>query len=357
MVCIAAFIILAIISIFSAKYRKLTGEAWGCVARKLTLRPCDSNFKDDVKNSILSRVVIKQPKMVKFTSVAIEVGAFLIVILTVWSLLVAVKSGISLYVYGTCEPSNAAACSLDSSESCSIDKENIGFWDSVIQLKFHVWLGNWLKEYGDAIVAIPTRIQHWESSDYLPQNATYKNKYDSSKPTAVDIFDPGCSACRKLYLNQIKYNFASRYNLAYIAYPIPLKSSDNGYKFKNSLLITQYLEAIRLNPLKSSDRSVDWKIMERIFGENDSKGVSWQYKIDNSMSNSDTEALLHKWLAEFGYGTNQVAQISEVAKSQKVANIIKSNKKLVTDKIKTVKIPTIIFDGRRYSGVINNELK
>lgn len=357
MVCIAAFIILAIIGIFSAKYRKLTKEAWGCVARKLTLRPCDSNFKDDVKNSILSRVVIKQPKMVKFTSIAIEVGAFLIVVLTIWSLLVAVKSGISLYVYGTCEPSNAASCSLDSSEACSIDKENIGFWDSIIQLKVHIWLGNWLQEYGDAIVAIPTRMQHWESTDYLPQNATYKDNYDTNKPIAVEVFDPGCSACQRLYMNQEKYNFSDRYNLTYIAYPIPQKSAKNGYKFKNSLLIVRYLEAIRLNPLKSSDRPVDWKMIERIFSEKDPKGVSWQYKFNNSLNNDDAETLLQKWLAEFGYGTDQVVQLSEVAKSQKVTDIIETNRKLVTDKIKTVKIPTIIFDGRRYSGVINDELK
>lgn len=357
MVCIAAFIVLVVISIFSAKYRKLTGEAWGCVARKLTLRPCDSNFKDDVKNSILSRVVIKRPKMVKFTSIAIEVGAFLIVVLTIWSLLVAVKSGVSLFVYGTCEPSNAAACSLDSSEACSIDKENIGFLDSIVQLKVHIWLGNWFSEYGEAIAAIPTRIQHWESTDYLPVNATYKNNYDASKPTAVEVFDPGCSACQKLYLNQVKNKFYDRYNITYIAYPISLKSSSNGYKFKNSLLIAKYLEAVRLNPLKSSDRPVDWKVVERIFAGKDEKGVSWQFKLNNSISDTDAEVLLKKWLAEFGYGTDQVEQVSNVANSQKVADIIESNKKLVTDKIKTVKIPTIIFDGRRYSGVIDNELK
>lgn len=357
MVCIAAFIVLVIISIFSAKYRKLTGEAWGCVARKLTLRPCDSNFKDDVKNSILSRVVIKRPKIVKFTSVAIEVGAFLIVVLTIWSLLVAVKSGVSLFVYGTCEPSNAAACSLDSSESCSIDKENIGFWDSMIQLKVHIWLGNWVSEYVEAFAAIPTRIQHWESSDYLPANATYRGKYDANKPTAVEIFDPGCAACRKLFLNQIKYNFGDRYNVAYVAYPIPSKSAKNGYLYRNSLLTVKYLEAIRLNPLKNLDQSVDWKVIERIFAGKDEKGISWQYKLNNSINTTDAEALLKKWLAEFGYDVDQIEQISNVANSQVVADIIEANKKLVTDKVKTVKIPTIIFDGRRYSGVISEELK
>lgn len=357
MVCVAAFIVLALISVFSAKYRKLTKEAWGCVAKKITFRPCDSNFKDDVKNSILARVVIKRPKMVKFTSIAIEVGAFLIVALTIWSLLVAFKSGISLYVYGTCEPSNAASCSLDSTESCSIDKEQIGFVDSVFQLKMHVWLWNWLVEYYESIIAIPVRIQHWEPEKYLPENATYKKTFDSSKQTALEIFDPGCSACQKTYINQVKRSFADKYNLTYIAYPIPQASAKGGYKFRNSLLITKYLEAVRLKPLVNSNKSVDWMIVNRIFSEKDTRGVSWQYKLNNSLSGDDAKILIEKWLVEFGYSEIQADEIESLAKSEKVMNIINNNIKLVDERIKTVKIPTMIFDGRRYSGVLDAELK
>jgi hypothetical protein len=36
-----------------------------------------------------------------------------------------------------------------------------------------------------------------------------------------------------------------------------------------------------------------------------------------------------------------------------VAGIIADNKQLVEERIKTVKIPTIIFDGRRHDGLVS----
>ena len=52
MFCIAAFIILALISIFSARYRKLAKKAWSCTLRRVTLRPCDTSFKEETKNKL-----------------------------------------------------------------------------------------------------------------------------------------------------------------------------------------------------------------------------------------------------------------------------------------------------------------
>ena len=114
MVCIAAFIILCILSIFVAilsifrrdlgkKYFKVFKKSWGCVGKKLTLQKCETNFKEDIKNSILKKVVVKRPHLVKPISVAIEVAAVLIVVITIWSLVTAVKSGLSLWALGTCD--------------------------------------------------------------------------------------------------------------------------------------------------------------------------------------------------------------------------------------------------------------
>jgi len=52
--------------IFSAKYRRLAGEAWKCVARKTTFRKCDTNFKADAKARLLGKQVIKRPRLAKF---------------------------------------------------------------------------------------------------------------------------------------------------------------------------------------------------------------------------------------------------------------------------------------------------
>ena len=91
MVCIAAFIILtligvfvAIVSIFKPKvgkaYWKMFKKAWGCLWKKVRLQKCETGFKDDVKNTLLSRVIIKHPKWVKPLSVIIEVISVIIVI-------------------------------------------------------------------------------------------------------------------------------------------------------------------------------------------------------------------------------------------------------------------------------------
>ena len=64
MVCIAAFIILAIIGIFVAivsifkpkvgkAYLKMFKKAWGCLWKKVRLQKCETGFKDDVKNTLL----------------------------------------------------------------------------------------------------------------------------------------------------------------------------------------------------------------------------------------------------------------------------------------------------------------
>ena len=350
MFCIAAFIVLLIIGIFSARYRKLAKRAWGCTLRRVTFRPCDTSFKEEMKGKMLSKVALKTPRLVKTADVAIEVGAALLVILTIWSFLIVVKAGLNLYVYGTCNPSNSSSCSLGS-EACSIETATPSFWTSVKEFKVQNWIGNEAKNFAKTVEAIPTRMQNWKAQDYLPANVTYLNKYDASKPTALEIIDPGCQFCKQLYGNIETAGFANNYNLAYIAYPI--KGTGDSYKFKNSLVVTQYLEAIRLQPLAGSDRPVDWKIVDRIFTGFDDKDVSWQIAINSLMNNDQTRQLLDGWLKEFGYSDAQIAQIKQTAASQQVTDIINANRQIVEKKVKTVKIPTIIFGGRRHDGVVS----
>jgi hypothetical protein len=355
MVCIAAFIVLGIISIFSAKYRKLAGEAWSCTAKRITLRPCDSTFKEDVKNSILSKVLLKAPKLLKVADAAIEIIAAIIVILTIWSVLVATKSLVNLYVYGTCNPSNASSCSLNASEACSANTGEITFTQSVAQFKELEWAGNWFKDFGEGIAAIPSQWQYWSAKNYLPQNVTYYNKYDSTKPTALEVIDPGCSSCKKLFVNIKDTDFLKKYNLAYIAYPIKSVSTDNGYRFKNSLLIAKYLESIRVYALTDSKKAIDWKVIDRIYSEKNSDGIPWQTAFDELLDNQQAKNTLNKWLSEFGYTSNDVTTIEEMLNSQKITNIMNSNRDIVENKIKTVQIPTIIYNGHKRSGVLNKD--
>lgn len=349
MFCIAAFIVLVIISIFSASHRKLLRKAWGCVARRVTLRPCDSSFKEDVKNGILAKVAARYPKLVRATDIAIEVAAFVFVVLTVWSLLVVIKSGLNLYVYGTCNPSNASSCSLGS-ESCSIESAKPSFWTSVKTAKVHSWVASEVGMFVDTVQAIPTRLQDWKAEEYLPANATYARPYDASKPTALEIIDPGCQFCKQLYINSEQANLKDRVNLTYIVFPIPSDSTDNGYKFANSYVISTYLEAIRLTPLDVAEVSADWRILGRIFTEKNEQDIEYQTAFNMFYNEAQTRDVLNSWLEEFGYSKEQAKSIAELANSPQVADQIRANQQIVRERIKTVKIPTLILDGKRLDG-------
>lgn len=354
MFCIAAFIILLIISAFSARHRSMLKKAWGCVTRRLTFRPCESNFKEELKSKLLSKVALKKPKLVKAADIGLEVAAFLVLFITVWSVYVVVKSGLNLYVYGTCNPSNSASCSLGA-EACSIETEKTSFVTSVRTFRVHTWALQEFKDLGKTISTIPTRMQTWQATDYLPQIATYKAPFNESKPTALEVFDPGCSFCKEMYNNLKAANFSERYNLTYIAYPIPSAKEKNGYKFANSLLITQYLEAVKIKPLVNASVPADWQLLDRIFTWQDAENVSFQIRFNAFYNSEQAKNKLHEWLGELGYTEQDIADIHILAGSEKVAYSIATNKNIVENKIKTVKIPTSVFDGRRHDGVVKTK--
>ena len=108
MVCIAAFIILGVIGIFVAiisifkrdfgrAYFKALKKAAGWVGKKVRLQKCDTNFKDDVKNTLLKKVILKHPKWVKPLSIVIETLSVIVVIVFIWAILTAIKSLLALW--------------------------------------------------------------------------------------------------------------------------------------------------------------------------------------------------------------------------------------------------------------------
>lgn len=350
MVCIAAFIVLLFVSIFSVRSRKMLGKAWGCVAKKVTFRPCDTNFKDEIKNGILKKTVIKRPKLVKPLSILIEIGSVLIVIIAVWSLMVLAKSGVALFVYGTCDVSTPSSCSLDASESCTIDTKKLGFFESIGKFKVHEWFGNWFVEFGEAISAIPARVQRWEARDYMPEHAVFYGDFISERPAALDIFDPGCSVCRLSYINQKESGFFDENNVAFLIYPID--DGDGGYNFKNSLLISKYIEAMTLYEVENGNGTKDsWLIINRLFTEYDEREVDYQTAFNSSYDAEKAEKVLLSWLKDFGYLEDEIKTIQQYAHSEEVTEVIKANKEIVNSQIKTKKIPTTIYDGKRHAGL------
>ena len=361
MVCIAAFIILAVlvlavplIRLFNKRLADqimtLFRRSTHCFTRRITLRTCDTTFAEDVKGTVLRRVVLRHPSWVKPLSALMELLSVLIVLATIWSVLVGAKSLVSLYVYGTCNPTTPSSCSLDGSEACTIDAVPVAFNEHPAQ-----WIGEWFSEFGEAIMAIPTKLKHWEARDYLPSQVSYYDDYDQNKPTALDIIDPGCTVCANSFKKQLARGFFKKYNVAILSYPI--KDGRGGYKFPNSYLVAQYLVAVQLKPLKKSGQPMIWQMIKRMYIGKTADGDSNQNAFNVAYDQAKAERVLKDWLRDFGYSDQQLEEIAKLARSDQVAKIIEDNTHLVNDKVKTKKIPTEIFAGQRHDGGFDDATK
>lgn len=345
MVCIAAFIILCLVGIFVAflsifrrdigkKYWAVFKKSWGCVGKKVTLQKCETNFKDDVKNSLLSRVILKHPKWVKPLGIAIEVGSVLIVLITIWSLVEAVKALLALWVFGTCNVSQPASCALGA-EVCGIDAE-----EPKNPLE---WTGRWFSEWGEIFANIPDRFHSWKVEDYLVEPYSFATKYQDGKPLAMDIFDPGCTVCVQSYRNQKSSGFFDNYNTVLMIYPIQLP--DGSYKFNNSDLIAKYMHAA-----DSLDTEYTGQILNRIFTESNDGGIMYQTVLTQATA-ADAEKILQSWLAEFGMEKRKISELVELAHSEEVDQIMANVKDMVENKIHAKGIPTLLYDGKKHNGL------
>lgn len=63
--CIIALVVFGILGIWSAKYRTLAKEAFDCVFRSITLRPCTSKLDQRIKSKLTAKMLIKSPKLAK----------------------------------------------------------------------------------------------------------------------------------------------------------------------------------------------------------------------------------------------------------------------------------------------------
>ena len=345
MVCIAAFIILCLVGVFVAflsifrpdigkKYWSVFKKAWGCVGKKVRLQKCETNFKDDVKNTLLSKVVLKHPKWVKPLGVAIEVGSVLIVLVTIWSLVEAIKALLALWVFGTCNVSQPASCSLGA-EVCGIDAT-----EPKNPLE---WTGRWFGEWGEIFVNIPDRFHSWNAEDYLVEPYTFVTKYEDGNPLALDIFDPGCIICMQSYRNQKASGFFDNYNTAAMLYVIELP--DGTPKFQNSDTIARYFNAANL-----LETPYAAKILDRIFTEANADGINYQAVLA-SLSIDDAEALLQKWLKDFGASAQEIANLKDIAASDTVTDVMLAVKNMVDNQIHAKGIPTAIYDGKKHNGL------
>ncbi len=354
MFCIAAFIIFAVLGIFSVSYRSLAKKAWKCVLRKMTFRPCDINFQEEAKAKLLGKFIITKPRLAKFLDRWIGFIASVFVILSVWSLLVVLDSGLNLLVYDTCNPDNPESCAL-AGDGCGITSGEPGFWVSLKEGQVLLWAKDGVTTLGETITMIPNRFKEWNPNEFVSDSNTYYKPYDSSKTVALEIIDPSCKFCAKLFGNIKDTSFADRYNLTYLVYPIPDTKQPNGYRFPHSQMIASYLEAVKLYPLPSTTTPADWQVLERLFIGKDTDRVDYQIKFNTMYTATEAEDVILSWLTDIGYSEDDRYKIQQAVRSDKTQARLASQKEIVENRIKTVKIPTIMFDGRRYDRAVGPE--
>jgi hypothetical protein len=350
MVCIAAFIILCFLSVFVAilsifkrdlgkRYWKTFKKAWGCVFTKLKLQKCETNFKEDIKNSVLSKVVIKHPKAVKPLSVGIEIASVLIVVITVWSLVVGVRSGLSLLVFGSCDITKPDACA-QASVCVEVDQPT-GFFDR---------LGRWFAGWGDLFTAIPDRLTRYNAEDFITDDMAFYVWNDHGN-YAIDVFDPGCDRCLQGFRNQLRTGFFDQFNTVMIPYPM---FSDGHYKFASSGVISRYLLAAEEWSLEEQGdgvRPLNWRILERLFTEYDDSYVNYQSVFNNFTDEDQAAALLDLWLADFGLDENQVTVLRDAAHSDRIAARLADRKRIADEQLNGHGlVPISVYNGRKHIG-------
>ncbi len=351
MFCIAAFIVFAVLALFSARYRPLAGKAWYCVWRRVTFRPCDIAFGDELKARILAKVLVRWPRLVRPIDRSLDWFAFAFVALSIWSLVAVSLSGLNLWVYDTCNPNSGESCSL-SGEACGVQQASLSLGDALSQGKMAEWASAPLVQLAETVSRVPDRLKHWEPREYLGPTATYANPEDSAKPYALEIIDPSCQYCRKLTYNLEQAGVLSSHNVTYLLYPIPLPNGET--KFPHSMLMASYIEAAKQVPLSVEKRAGDWALLHAIFAQAQSGAtVSLQEKFVLGFTAQQAEQQLQALLKDIGYTPQQVLRVSELARSAEIAHVLAEQRMIVEERVRTIKIPTLLIDGRRYDRVVD----
>ncbi|MCX5841146.1 MAG: thioredoxin domain-containing protein, partial [Deltaproteobacteria bacterium] len=112
--CIIAFVVAAVMSVFSAKYRPLARDGFQCVLRTVTFRPCDTTLEQRIKAEVVSSVLGYSPWVAKTINAHFTFFSWFFLLLTVASLAYSAYGIYNFYLYGNCDgPKAIGACILN----------------------------------------------------------------------------------------------------------------------------------------------------------------------------------------------------------------------------------------------------
>jgi len=127
MPCLIALIILAVLSIFSLKYRILAKEAFDCVFRRITLRPCQTGFNQKIKAAVSSWFLRKSERIGGFVFRRFEILSWIFVIVFSITTFYVGRSVYFYAKYGSCTPEEPQNCVINGLISPEPTSSQAGF--------------------------------------------------------------------------------------------------------------------------------------------------------------------------------------------------------------------------------------
>src|SRR3989338_3910704 len=100
--CLIALPVFAVLAVFSVKYRRLLKDSLHCVARKATLRKCESGLEDRIKAGITGSLIPYSPKTAGFVYKHYTILSWIFVVIMVWSMVIGGIGVYNYYLYGNC---------------------------------------------------------------------------------------------------------------------------------------------------------------------------------------------------------------------------------------------------------------
>ena len=112
--CFIALFVFAFLGIFSAKYRALAGEAFDCVIRTATLRPCQSGLDERIKATLIAKLLEKSPSSARIINNHFQVLSVAFTLLFFASMFYSAVSVYNYWAYGNCNGQESGAfCVFD----------------------------------------------------------------------------------------------------------------------------------------------------------------------------------------------------------------------------------------------------
>ena len=106
MFCIVSLIIFSVLGLFSATHRQFAKEAFDCVFRRVTFRPCNTGFREKVKGIILVKLMRRSEFSARVFNKHFEFLAWVFFVLMLVSSFYVARGGYNYYLYGNCNGAN-----------------------------------------------------------------------------------------------------------------------------------------------------------------------------------------------------------------------------------------------------------